>query len=87
MPQPLLQLNNLTRRFGGVVAVDNVTLSIAPGEVVGLIGPNGAGKSTLLHTIAGTRPADHGRIDRAGLTAADIALLPQDGQLTCFQVG
>jgi len=53
MPEPLLQISNLTRRFGGVVAVNDVTLSVKEGEVLGLIGPNGAGKTTLVNLITG----------------------------------
>ena len=50
----LLQLDAITKRYGGVVALDTVDLAIEPGEVLGLVGDNGAGKSTLLGTIAGT---------------------------------
>ena len=58
----LLELTNVERRFGGLKAVDGVTLTIAPGEIVGLIGPNGAGKTTLINTITGVHPATAGRI-------------------------
>ncbi len=51
---PLLQLASVTKRYDGVVALDDVDLSLEPGEVLGLVGDNGAGKSTLLGTIAGT---------------------------------
>lgn len=80
-PPPPIRLDGLTLRRGGRDLVRGLSGVLAPGSLTAIAGPNGAGKSTLLHTIAGTRPADHGRIDRAGLTAADIALLPQDGQL------
>jgi branched-chain amino acid transport system ATP-binding protein len=53
----LLELNGVTKRFGGLTAVDNVTFNVEQGEIFGLIGPNGAGKSTLLNCLAGaTRP-------------------------------
>ena len=49
----LLQLEGVTRQFGGLKAVSGVDLSVAPGEVIGLIGPNGAGKTTLVNVITG----------------------------------
>jgi len=53
----LLELNGVTKRFGGLTAVNNVTFNVEAGSIFGLIGPNGAGKSTLLNCIAGaTRP-------------------------------
>lgn len=56
---PLLELHDLTRRFGGLVAVDKVCGDIASGELVGLIGPNGAGKTTLFNLISGvTAPSE-----------------------------
>jgi len=61
-----LQLEDLAVSFGGVHAVDGVTLSIAPGEFVGLIGPNGAGKTTLIRIVAGTVKPDRGRVMLAG---------------------
>ena len=67
----LLRLGGVTRRFGGVVAVDNVDLAVEAGEIVGLMGANGAGKTTLFSMIAGNlRPSegeivlDDRRIDR-----------------------
>jgi branched-chain amino acid transport system ATP-binding protein len=50
---PLLDVRELTRRFGGLVAVDRVSFSVAPGEIVAIIGPNGAGKTTLFNLITG----------------------------------
>jgi len=61
-----LQLEDLAVRFGGVQAVDSVTVSIAPGEFVGLIGPNGAGKTTLIRIITGSVAPDRGRVVLAG---------------------
>ena len=58
----LLQVNDVTRTFGGVKALDGVRLSIAEGEVHGLIGPNGAGKTTLINVLSGIMPATSGEV-------------------------
>ncbi len=60
--QPTLQVKELYKRFGGLVAVDHVSLDIYPGEVVGLLGDNGAGKSTLIKMISGAYKPDGGQI-------------------------
>ncbi|MFI4996061.1 MAG: ABC transporter ATP-binding protein [Hyphomicrobiales bacterium] len=62
MRPPLLEVRNVTRRFGGLVVNSNVSLEVAKGEILGLIGPNGAGKSTLFNMIAGLYPPSEGRI-------------------------
>jgi branched-chain amino acid transport system ATP-binding protein len=62
----VLSLANLSKRFGGVVAVDRVSLEVAAGEVHALIGPNGAGKTTLIHQISGSLPCDEGAITFQG---------------------
>jgi branched-chain amino acid transport system permease protein len=59
---PALELAGVTKRFGGVVAVDHVDLVVEPGTVHGLIGPNGSGKTTLLNVISGVMPASTGRV-------------------------
>src|SRR4051812_42755504 len=74
MAEPLLRLEALDKRFGGIVATDRVTLAVAPGEVHALIGPNGAGKTTLIAQISGSLAPDTGRIFFAG---ADITTLSQ----------
>jgi branched-chain amino acid transport system ATP-binding protein len=58
----LLTLDNVSRRFGGLNAVDGVSFSVDKGEIVGLIGPNGAGKTTLINLITGVHPATAGRV-------------------------
>ncbi len=70
MPPPLLELRALSKRFGGLVANKEVSLSIGAGEIVGLIGPNGAGKTTLFNCLTGYMHPDEGRIVFAG---ADIS--------------
>lgn len=62
----LLEVSNLTKRFGGLVANDRVSLSINEGEILGLIGPNGAGKTTLFNCIVGFYPPDEGSVKFAG---------------------
>jgi branched-chain amino acid transport system ATP-binding protein len=59
---PLLELSDVTVRFGGLTAVDQVSLQVAAGEICALIGPNGAGKSTLFGAIAGNAPIQSGRV-------------------------
>jgi branched-chain amino acid transport system ATP-binding protein len=63
---PLLSLQGVTRRFGGVTALAGVTFDVAADEVVGVIGPNGAGKTTLLNCISGVHRLDAGTIAFAG---------------------
>jgi len=59
---PLVELRNIRVAFGGVHAVDNVTVDLQAGEVVGLVGGNGAGKSTLMRALSGAHPPDSGQI-------------------------
>ena len=59
---PLVEMRNMRIAFGGVHAVDGVTVDLYPGEVIGLVGGNGAGKSTLIRALSGARPADSGEI-------------------------
>ncbi len=59
---PLLSVRGLTRRYGGVSALDDVDLDVAPGAILGLIGPNGAGKTTLFEVIAGFNRPDSGTV-------------------------
>jgi branched-chain amino acid transport system ATP-binding protein len=62
MAEPLLQVENLGKRFGGFVALDGINLSVQPGERVGLIGPNGSGKSTLVNCMCGTLQNESGTV-------------------------
>lgn len=69
----LLEVEGLTKAFGGLVAVKDMSLSVSPGEVLGLIGPNGSGKTTLLNLIAGAIRPDAGKIRMDG---EDVTRLP-----------
>ena len=66
MADPLLRVENLVRRFGGIVATDNVSLDVARGELHAIIGPNGAGKTTLISQLTGQLLPDSGAIFLAG---------------------
>ena len=58
----MLSITGLTRRYGTLAALSEVSLEVRNGEIVGLLGPNGAGKSTLLRTASGLQPPDAGRV-------------------------
>lgn len=60
--EPGIRVSRLTKRYGSFTALEDVSFSIRPGEVLGLLGPNGAGKTTLFECVAGVLPADHGEI-------------------------
>ena len=62
MSEPVLCIENLTKRFGGLVATDNLSLSLPSGRLQAIIGPNGAGKTTLFNLVSGLLRADSGRI-------------------------
>ena len=70
---PQLELKNVTKRFGGVAAVDDVTFAIGKGEILGVIGPNGAGKTTLLNCISGVYRLDGGDVRWQGESIAGLA--------------
>jgi branched-chain amino acid transport system ATP-binding protein len=72
---PILQLDQLTRRFGGVTAVDALSLGVAEGELVSIIGPNGAGKTTMFNLVTGLDKPDAGAVTFAG---RDITGLPAE---------
>lgn len=84
---PVLEIEGLVVRYGGVVALRGIDLEVRSGEIVGLIGPNGAGKSTTLHAIMGAVPAHIGEIRLAGrslrgrapemIARSGIALVPE----------
>jgi branched-chain amino acid transport system ATP-binding protein len=63
---PLMRISGITKRFGGLVALRDVSFALAPGEIIGLIGPNGAGKTTLVDIITGVQRAAAGTIEFEG---------------------
>ena len=91
MSEGVLELSAVEVAYGGVAAVRGLSLSVAPGEIVGLIGPNGAGKSTTLHAIMGLVPARGGKILFGGrslrgrapeaIARSGIALVPEGRRL------
>ncbi|MBW1982428.1 MAG: ABC transporter ATP-binding protein [Deltaproteobacteria bacterium] len=84
----ILEINNITKDFGGLRALDNFSLSIEQGQIFGLIGPNGAGKSTAFNCIAGVYPPTHGEIlfDGARITGEKPWNLCKKGLARTFQL-
>ena len=78
MAEALLRVEQLEKRFGGIVATDGVTLEIVHGEIHALIGPNGAGKTTLIAQLSGSLAPDAGRIV---FGRTDITAMPQHGRV------
>jgi branched-chain amino acid transport system ATP-binding protein len=75
MAEPILQVRRLSKSFGGLIAVDNVSLDVTVGELHAVIGPNGAGKTTLINTLSGDLPPSAGSILFGG---AEVAHLPPE---------
>src|SRR4030081_2861444 len=69
----LLEISNLSKRFGGVVAVDSCTLSVPAGSVTGLIGPNGSGKTTVFNVVTGFLPHASGEVRFHSRSIAGLA--------------
>ena len=84
----MIDIQNLTKRFGGLAAIDNVSLKVEKGSITGLIGPNGAGKSTLFNVVAGVHKPTAGRVFMDG--ECITGLLPHTlfhmGFLRTFQI-
>jgi branched-chain amino acid transport system ATP-binding protein len=70
---PILRVENLVKRYGGLIAVDNASFEVARGSITGLIGPNGAGKTTTFDIIAGAQPPTEGRITYEGRDITGMA--------------
>jgi ABC-type uncharacterized transport system ATPase subunit len=88
MRQPILSTSRLTRQFGGLTAVDNVSIDVNPGTVQCIIGPNGAGKSTLLNMLCGTLQPSSGQIlyDGKSLLGRQLHEIARLGIARKFQV-
>ena len=86
---PLLSLRGLTRRFGGLTAVDGIDLDLAKGELVSIIGPNGAGKTTLFNLVTGLDRPDAGEVclDGKAVTGFSPEKLAGNGIARTFQLG
>ncbi|GAA4161535.1 ABC transporter ATP-binding protein [Gryllotalpicola daejeonensis] len=89
MSDVLLQVEKLERHFEGLKAVDGISFTVGPHEVVSIIGPNGSGKTTTLNLVTGTIPANGGTItlDGADIGHADTARIAEDGVARTFQNG
>jgi ABC-type branched-subunit amino acid transport system ATPase component len=85
---PLLEIRGLSKRFGGVVALNDVSLDVAPGEIVGLIGPNGSGKTTLFNCVTGFYRPDKGRVlyDGQDITHQPPHKIALSGLARTFQI-
>lgn len=86
---PLLEIDGLTRSFGGVTAVDRLDLAVEPGQTISVIGPNGAGKTTLFNLITGLDQADAGavRLDGAPIAGLSPERVAARGLARTFQHG
>jgi branched-chain amino acid transport system ATP-binding protein len=83
-----LEVTRVTKQFGGLTALDDVSFVIRKGEVAGLIGPNGAGKTTLFNVISGFVPPSHGRVTFQGETVTGLSsyLIARRGLARTFQI-
>ncbi len=88
MNSPVLSLDRVSKSFGGVHAVREISLAVAHREICGIIGPNGAGKTTLFNLIAGAFPPSSGRIriKESDITAAPSHVIARLGVARAFQL-
>lgn len=83
----LLQVDSVSKSFGGTVANSNISLAIPEGKIIGLIGPNGSGKTTLFNSIVGYHPVDSGsiRYENKEITSLTVPAIARLGMLRTFQ--
>jgi branched-chain amino acid transport system ATP-binding protein len=88
MAEPLLRVERAFKRFGGLLAIDNVSLAVEAGRITALIGPNGAGKTTLFSIISGFLPPGEGRVFHrsADITGMPPHLVARRGIVRTFQI-
>ena len=87
-PRPIVSIQNVSRNFGGLVAVDNCTFEVPAGSITALIGPNGAGKTTLFNIVAGFLPPTGGKVilDGTDVTGLPAHRLFRHGLVRTFQI-
>ena len=83
----ILEVNDVSKSFGGVKANVNISMKVEQGSIVGLIGPNGSGKTTLFNSIVGTYPIDSGSIKFEGKEVSElpVPVVAKLGSLRTFQ--
>ena len=88
MDEPILSLSGVSKRFGGLLAVDDVSFELPRGQIMGLMGPNGAGKTTLVNVICGYYKPDGGRIEFLGkdITGAPVHRVCHQGITRTYQI-
>ncbi len=84
----VLETNNLTKRFGGLIAVNNVSMTLYEGDIYGLIGPNGAGKTTFINAISGLNPPTEGTVKMFGKNTTGLTpeKMCRNGLSRTFQI-